>query len=454
LNYYLISIVNIIFVIFIIIILRVGNIYGKLFNFTSSPLLGIILFFSFYKVIVYLFMPILFDIINNYKYLIDYNIDPINSMYLYAIETVSWLFWIFGYLIIAFIFKNKNFNYRNKYIEISDSFSKSMLAVITLLFIFFRINSLVNLATLQNEAVPLYLEIFKSLASYSGAPSACVLFIFSFRWKSLTLGAIGAVGLFISIGTVSTRGSLIYTIIFLIIMLYYSYGKKYTIKAAFFLPMLLGLYIISGGLPETQIQFDDNGKVSIKTMINSSKKGTKTPFQEIDFRFGALSRLSTKFIEMYERGDGAGLNPIINSLRGFFPRSITPNKPHPSTMDGEDIYSQGMYKIYRETFGYDTFTMVEFGTGAHAYWELGWLGVIVLSTISGIYIASCSYYFQRYGILSFALIVTIIKPWGYMAPKIWVSDIVIQIYQVIFPLIILEVIVSVILKIKKIEIIQ
>ena len=37
--------------------------------------------------------------------------------------------------------------------------------------------------------------------------------------------------------------------------------------------------------------------------------------------------------------------------------------------------------------------------------------------------------------------VAVFKPWGYMDPKIWVSDIVIQIYQIILPLILLVVIV-------------
>jgi hypothetical protein len=448
-DYFLISLINIILVSFMLILLVFARRYAYYYNFTSPRIIGVLFFFAFYKVLIYLFIPIFMDIINNYKYIIDYNIEPIDSGYFYAIEAVSWLFWVIGYIAIAFIFKNRNRN-----VIVFENYSKGMLSVITLLFIYFKISSLFDLATLQKVNTPLYLEIFKSLADYSGAPCAIVLLIYSFKRRSLLFGLIGTVGLFISMGTVSTRGSLVYSIIFLIIVIYYSYGLKHTFKVSFLLPILFGLYLITGGLPSTEIQFNDSGQVSISSMINSSKKGNKTPYQEIDFRFGALSRLSTKFIDLYERGDGAGLNPIINSLKGFFPRSIAPNKPHPSTMDGADLYSQGMYKIYRETFGYDTYTMVEFGTGAHAYWELGWLGVIVFSAISGIYIATCSFYFQRYGILSLALIITIIKPWGYMTPKIWVSDIIIQIYQVIFPLIILSIIISTILNIKKFKIIQ
>ena len=33
--------------------------------------------------------------------------------------------------------------------------------------------------------------------------------------------------------------------------------------------------------------------------------------------------------------------------------------------------------------------------------------------------------------------IAVFKPWGYVDPKIWVSDIVMQFYQIIFPLVLL-----------------
>ncbi|MCZ2207896.1 hypothetical protein, partial [Cylindrospermopsis raciborskii] len=106
----------------------------------------------------------------------------------------------------------------------------------------------------------------------------------------------------------------------------------------------------------------------------------------------------------------------------------------PSTLDGSDFFSQGMYMIYREIYGYDSFSMVEFSTGGHAYWELGWLGVVILPFISGLYIGLCAYYFQYFGLTSLALLMSVFKPFGYVDPKIWVSDIAMQIYQNIMPL--------------------
>ena len=150
-----------------------------------------------------------------------------------------------------------------------------------------------------------------------------------------------------------------------------------------------------------------------------------------------LHRIGTAFLGLHDRGEAAGINPIKHSLMGFLPRSIAPDKPIPSTLDPDDIYSMGMYVISREIYGYDTFSMVEFPTGAHFYWEFGVLGVILLSAVSGLYVAVCAQAFSKLGMIALPLLVAIFKPWGYVDPKIWVSDIALQLYQVILPLILL-----------------
>ena len=140
---------------------------------------------------------------------------------------------------------------------------------------------------------------------------------------------------------------------------------------------------------------------------------------------------------MHDRGDSAGIKPIYHSLTGFLPRFISPNKAHPSTLVPDDPFSQGMYLIYKETFGYHTGAMVEPSSGAHAYWEFGWLGVIILPFLTGIYVANFAYYSQFFGIACLPLIMIIFKPFGYVDPKIWFSDVIMQIYQICVPLIVI-----------------
>ena len=45
--------------------------------------------------------------------------------------------------------------------------------------------------------------------------------------------------------------------------------------------------------------------------------------------------------------------------------------------------------------------------------------------------------FSRLGIASIPLIVTTFKPWGFMNPKIGVSDAILQVYQLILPLLLI-----------------
>ena len=150
--------------------------------------------------------------------------------------------------------------------------------------------------------------------------------------------------------------------------------------------------------------------------------------------------MSIAFIKMYDRGDDAGINPILHSTLGFLPRYLAPDKPHPSTLYPNDIYSQGMYLIYKETYGYDTGSMVEPNSGAHAYWEFGWLGVAILPFLTASYIALFSYYSQYFGIASLPLIMATFKPFGYVDPKIWFSDVIMQLYQICLPFLLLAIV--------------
>lgn len=106
-------------------------------------------------------------------------------------------------------------------------------------------------------------------------------------------------------------------------------------------------------MPKIVVSIGDQGQIQIETGTSSDKNEGRTIIQEIEWRFGAATRMGTKFFVMYDRGDAAGLLPIKHSLQSGLPRFISPDKPIPSTLDPADIYTQGMYLISRETHGYD-----------------------------------------------------------------------------------------------------
>ena len=410
----------------------------------SEPIVNIIFFFAYYKVIAYYAFPAFINIIDNYDFVRQDNIKLLNLSYLYTIECISWLPWLVAFILISrLVKKGKLFNAEGL-IKHRNEFSKIGLIIWVIGYICYGYYSLINI--IGGSFIPIYIEIMKGLLIYGGPPASVFLLVIGFRYWGKTYAIVGLIGFLFSVFTTSARGTIVYSGIYLIyIIKNFAPKRKYFILLAVTFVILASSHLFIGGLLGNQITVNEDGTVTADVGI-VDKKGDRTALTEIEWRFGALTRYSTGFITMYERGECAGINPIMNSLLGFVPRSMNPHKPIPSTLDGDDLYSQGMYLIDKEIDGYQSTSMTEFSTGGHSYWEMGWFGVIILNFISGCYIAICAYYFQRLGSLAIPLTVTLFKPWGYVDPKIWVSDIIIQIYQIILPLVVLVFVLNIFLR--------
>lgn len=398
----------------------------------ARPIIDLVFFFIFYKIAMYYFLPTIFRIASDYQYLKEDSVQLFDLVFIYMIELISWTAWMGAFFIVLRFFSGnvREFDMQ-KFVNHRLLEAKVLLYVISVGFIVTR------LMVIFDIALPIPLIIFQSLFFYVGVAAGPFLVCTSLKYMDKIGFWLGIVLSGFSILMFSTRGALIYFLVFCIFLVWFFTREK---KAKlFFVSMFFILfvtYIFSGGLPRNPIIFDEAGNINWRTTINAEKKGDRSVWEEIEWRFGASTRLGTAFINLYYRGDSAGLNPIKNSALGFLPRSINPDKPHPSTLHGDDIYSQGMNIIHKEIHGYHlNYNMVEFPTGGHFYWEFGLLGVLILSAISGIYIAMCSYFFSKLGLLSLPLMVSVFKPWGFMDPKIWVSDIILQLYQIILPLI-------------------
>lgn len=423
-------------VVWMLLILAWGYKYIKVNQLSSNNIVSLIFFFSIYKVLAYYLFPLVMGVLSNFRYVREDGISIGELGVLYFIEMFSWVTWLIGLALVGHYFNVKNNNSVLKTsIFSAEIFSKILLICLSLSFLPLSIVSRASKYGLELVALPLGVEIFKALIEYGGPPASLLLLVLAIRGWGWRYGLVGMLGLLSYLSILSTRGAIVYSLLFFIFLIYLtSKNKKKSIinSVAIGAPFLL-IYMVTGGLPALSIVTDPSPQLSFQ--FSSDKKGARTAVEEIEWRFGAPSRHSATFIRMYERGDGAGLNPIINSLTGVMPRSINPEKPHPSTVDGSDIYSQGMYKIHREIYGYDTYSMTEFSSGGHAYWELGVIGVLILPFVSGIYIGLCAYFFRKLGIVSLALMMAVFKPFGYVDPKIWVSDIAIQLYQIIMPII-------------------
>lgn len=405
-------------------------------QFVVPVVMDVIFFFAAYKVTAYLFLPTWYRMIDGYQHELNDGIDLTNLAFVYAIECVSYAVWLLAIYIIT-----GALNRRRKHMGMVHDLrcaeagrSQALLIVITLGAIIYYF---VQLGYIDNSAVDSVFIFFGPLLSYGGMVLGPYLLVMKqrkhqilFRGCGLILSAQILIGL-------STRGVFVYMIIWIIFLVFFARKSRIVrlVTVASFLLSVI-FYIAMGGLPQFSIS-DVAGERAIVTDVSTEKAGDRTALEEISWRFGASTRFSTAFIVMYNRGDGAGINPIKNSLLGFMPRKFWPDKPYPSTLNGDDVYSQGMYLIDREILGYERGSMCEFCTGAHFYWEFGFMGVIVLSAISGIYITLCAHYFVKMGSMALPLMVVIFKPWGYVEPKIWVSEIAFQLYTIIIPLLVL-----------------
>jgi len=427
-----------VFTIAMIAALVIGRSFAIRLRFTNPKMINLVFFFALYKVIVYYGLPLFMDIFSDFRYVREDGIELLSLINLYIIEVLSWIFWLVGMLIVATWYKGRSKLQDDAlFIVPNEKLAKWGVVLLAVGFSYYKIRGMVSESG-ETLGLPWFLEITKSLLSYAGPPATIVLLIIGFKRWGIGFGLLGLFTFLISLSTIGTRGALVYSIVFIAYMIlnFVRTRKAYILLATGILAFF-AMYFIMGGLPNMVTSTGERGGFSIEMTDGSKKRGERSVIEEIEWRFGASSRWSTKFIDMYDRGDGAGINPIRNSFLGFLPRTISPNKPIPSTLDGDDYYSQGMFLIYSEVFGADSASMVEFSTGGHAYWEFGWLGVVVLGTISGMYIGLCLYYFQKISFLAIPLLMATFKPWGYVDPKIWVSDIILQIYQLILPFILI-----------------
>lgn len=412
----------------IALLLSLGNIAIILFfgiklkrNYSERGFLIVLLLL--WKQLMY-YLPVnVYDVIDGYYYWNLYSIDGINFVGIYIFELIS------NSIFLAVL----TISHRRvkSYVHVSDGF---VLVLLLLLLIFnaFEIIENVSFGSFMNP-----LKLFSSFATFYLQPVALfsLIFIKTFRKRFWPLIALTSMSVLLSI---NTRGFIVYSALIFVSLVIFNNPEKitsYLLKST----VVFGLGIVAaGGVPQLSLSVDksdsiNRGAVSLATYNNHEKMSNRNLFQEIDFRFGMMPRMSSKFFELTYRTGHVGFMPFWNSLMGVIPRSIWSEKPIPSTYTGTDITDQAMYLIYEESMGRPSSSMVEFSVAGHYFWELNVIGVILLSVVSALY-SKMVLVITSNSVLGLSAVISTMKPWGFMDPKIWISDIPLQIYQVFIPL--------------------
>ena len=354
------------------------------------------------------------------------HVTPSEITVIYFFELLSHFIY---YLVIYALLK------RNRH-DLSLIFDNNKLlnifAVFTLiLYCYFSITGF-SLMGDAEEAPSDSLWMIKPLMIVVGSVTCFYIFVLGKKyWNKWLVGlAFITVLLYLIISFFSgIRGKLFWPILWMLYCVWIFRKDEIRKYSYFGVAILLFLALFQGAM--TTFRSDKSADVSdaISALNKKSKKESRSLLNEVDYRFGALTRYSVGFLRMVDRGYYAGLNPIINSSYSPIPRRFFPDKPVPCSAEG-DLYSMGMYLCSNEITKIET-NMVEFSTAAHAYWELSFWGLVLFSIIPAIYVYFSIRLFRKFGLLGPCFFMAIMKPWGYNDPKIWVSDIVLQLSQVI-----------------------
>lgn len=401
-----------------------------------SILVKLLFFFCYVKIILHYLIPAIFRLVNDFEFEISDRVSPWAVVRLYFFESISWAAYLVTLIMvwkIGFKFKNKLSD--EQFIFRKIKFSKFFIWLSSLGFCAVTLGG-----ALSFSESPLFVLSYPILF-YCGLTSGPLLMLMAGKIFSRLAFPIGCFVSLLGSFAMGTRGAIVYMALF-VVFIAWQIRRDPGIKKFILITSgaLVASFLISGGMPSVPIKINDSGEISLDSQVSADKREGRSTLQEIDWRLGASTRLGTAFFNMYDRGEPAGINPIIHSLMGFLPRFINPDKPIPSTLEPDDIYSQGMYLIYREIYGYDSYSMSEFPTGAHFYWEFGVIGVLLLSMLSACYVGVSIRIFSNFGLASIPLTMALFKPWGYMDPKIWISDAILQIYQITIPFLIIYII--------------
>lgn len=379
----------------------------------------------FLKLGLYYFMPSVTHLLTDWSGVLNANVDPIEVMYIYILEFIS-------YSIYFYTLKTCISHYRpNLSIDLYANSNSFVSCVLVGGISFYLGTSFIKEGSIM-DSLWLFVPFFKGC---SLALSIFVLVngkqVFNILNVCLAICLLCIYSFYaISVGV----RSLIFWPSLLFIYFSFVFNKK---RLKVFLPMGIGGLVFLGVFQNVLVSQRGNinknastiERVSIMTDSHTKSRSISL-FDEVDSRFGAMTTYGVGYLRLAHDEKYAGLEPVINSLYAPIPRAIFKDKPVPCSVDGTE-YGQGMY-MGMAAVTHNPYCMTEPTTAGHAYWELGILGVLLYSIIPAIYVYWCMVFFSKFGLISLPIFYGIFKG-EFLEPKLWVSAIVLQLFQYNLP---------------------
>lgn len=372
-------------------------------------------------------------IISKGEVLQEYNIQPEELLHVYIIEFISNLIFLltFTYFIKFIKRKSKINNYKDQnFLVIFCLFSINYLFI--LLFPGFFSN---------------FYGFLITAFTFYGQISVAFLFVYGIKYKKkiLLILALTCIILFFAKTLISgLRGGIVGMVVLIIILSYNTFSTKLFKRLLIITFFSLFIFLkINSSLSSIKYEFvvayankkfdfsTIKGNVDFMSYYITEKYGTEEKSKqnfissfakEYEFRFGAASMFSVGFLRLVQKNKYAYFEPLLNSFYSFLPKTMIDfKKPVTGSMDGT-LKTTGMYISIGEITGRD-YSMTDFLVGPHFFWELGYIGIIIYSVLSGLLLFIIVRWLEFYGILGLSYFFLMTKPFWFQL-KLWPSEFV------------------------------
>lgn len=391
----------------------------------------------------YLF-PVCTHIIYGFSVIEQENVTPLELTMVYMIETVSW--WLFYHTFYLLCKRNTVF------LSYKIESNKSLELIAAFLLVLYFVSRMTTLGVQENEPTVWEQRLFFIIPFVNLAGYMLAIFItfagnkyFSNWLWMIAVAATGAffIGAFLG----GIRGAIVTPIVWAAYVIYKlrpaKVRKKFYVAFAIVLfgfsliqPIFMGFRVMNSENISLEERIDMAKTIAEnRSMQNTdSRYEAKNLLREMDYRYGAQGTYTVGFYRLVEREGYVGLNCILNSFYTFMPSILYSEKKPVSTSSDGTMEGMGMYKCVNAINGSQN--MCGFFTSGHAYWELGFLGVILFSIIPAFFDFWCIKLFRRLDIVGVPLYTAIFMK-GFTQYKMWVSLIVLELAQIVLPVLFL-----------------
>lgn len=189
--------------------------------------------------------------------------------------------------------------------------------------------------------------------------------------------------------TSGVRGRIVWAVSLLLVAGIFNRQKKVIAISLFVSVLLLPIFAVLGDKDTRGAMASSSSQLEIYSLvleagiknISNSEDMFDAFLESFSWRAQGV-RNSVTLYKDYDYG-GGGFKTYSGTFLAFIPRGIWPDKPMLGSLDHTEFES-AMYKVMLLGYG-EPGTMGPFLASAHAYWEGGWIWLVVAGLITGLF---------------------------------------------------------------------